>query len=77
MNLALYGLSGDIRLGNSYYEDLHHSLRTFDFVMANPPFNVNGVDKDKLVADPRFAFGLPRPRQCQLSMDSAVLVSAC
>jgi type I restriction enzyme M protein len=61
MNLALHGLSGDIRLGNSYYEDLHHSLGAFDFVMANPPFNVNGVDKDKLVADPRFVFGLPKP----------------
>ena len=61
MNLALHGLSGDIRLGNSYYDDLHHSAGAFDFVMANPPFNVNGVDKDKLAGDPRFPFGLPRP----------------
>jgi type I restriction enzyme M protein len=61
MNLALHGLSGDIRLGNSYYDDLHHSLGTFDFVMANPPFNVNGVDKDKLAGDARYPFGLPRP----------------
>ena len=61
MNLALHGLSGDIRLGNSYYEDLHHSRGAFDFVMANPPFNVNGVDKDKLEGDPRFPFGVPRP----------------
>jgi type I restriction enzyme M protein len=61
MNMAMHGLSGDIRLGNSYYDDLHHSLGAFDFVMANPPFNVNGVDKDKLVGDPRFPFGLPRP----------------
>jgi type I restriction enzyme M protein len=61
MNLALHGLSGDIRLGNSYYDDLHRSLGAFDFVMANPPFNVNGVDKDKLVGDPRFSFGLPKP----------------
>lgn len=61
MNLALHGLSGDIRLGNSYYEDLHHSLGAFDFVMANPPFNVNGIDKDKLTTDPRFWFGLPKP----------------
>jgi type I restriction enzyme M protein len=61
MNLALHGLSGDIRLGNSYYQDLHHSLGTFDFVMANPPFNVNGVDKDKLVGDRRFSFGVPKP----------------
>jgi type I restriction enzyme M protein len=61
MNLALHGLSGDIKLGNSYYDDIHHSLGAFDFVMANPPFNVNGVDKDKLAGDPRFPFGLPRP----------------
>jgi type I restriction enzyme M protein len=61
MNLALHGLSGDIRLGNSYYDDLHHSADAFDFVMANPPFNVNGVDKNKLAGDPRFPFGLPRP----------------
>ena len=60
MNLALHGLSGDIRLGNSYYDDLHHSVGAFDFVMANPPFNVNGIDKDKLAGDPRFPFGLPR-----------------
>jgi type I restriction enzyme M protein len=61
MNLALHGLSGDIRLGNSYYDDLHDVVDKFDFVMANPPFNVNGVDKDKLAGDKRFPFGLPNP----------------
>jgi len=61
MNLALHGLSGDIRLGNSYYDDLHHSRGAFDFVMGNPPFNVNGVDKDRLEGVRRFPFGLPRP----------------
>jgi type I restriction enzyme M protein len=59
MNLALHGLSGDIRLGNSYYDDPHHAVDKFDFVMANPPFNVNGIDKDKLAGDPRFPYGLP------------------
>lgn len=59
MNLALHGLSGDIRLGNSYYDDLHNAVDRFDFVMANPPFNVNGVDKDKLAGDARFPYGLP------------------
>jgi len=45
MNLAVHGLSGDIRVGNSYYEDIHKSLNKFDFVTANPPFNVDKVDR--------------------------------
>jgi type I restriction enzyme M protein len=61
MNLAVHGLAGDIREANTYYEDLHDSVGTFDFVMANPPFNVNKVDKAKLEDDPRFPFGLPKP----------------
>jgi type I restriction enzyme M protein len=62
MNLALHGLSGDIRLANSYYEDLHDAAGQFDFVMANPPFNVDGIDKSKLEGDTRrFPFGLPKP----------------
>jgi type I restriction enzyme M protein len=60
MNLAVHGLAGDIRQGNSYYEDLHRSIGKFDFVMANPPFNVDRVDKERLRDDPRFPFGLPR-----------------
>ena len=60
MNLAVHGLSGDIKQGNSYYEDLHGSLGMFDFVMANPPFNVDKVDKEKIKDDPRFPFGMPR-----------------
>ncbi len=59
MNLAIHGLSGEIREGNSYYEDLHESFGRFDFVMANPPFNVDRVDKAKLADDRRFA-DLPR-----------------
>jgi type I restriction enzyme M protein len=61
MNLALHGLSGEIKQGNSYYDDLHQSTGAFDFVMANPPFNVNGIDKGKLAGDPRFPFGVPKP----------------
>jgi type I restriction enzyme M protein len=60
MNLAVHGLSGDIRQANTYYESVHKCLNRFDFVMANPPFNVDGVDKDKVKDDPRYPFGLPR-----------------
>jgi type I restriction enzyme M protein len=61
MNLAVHGLSGEgIKEGNSYYEDIHKSLGYFDFVMANPPFNVNKVDKDRIKDDPRFRLGIPR-----------------
>jgi type I restriction enzyme M protein len=60
MNLAVHGLAGDIRQGNTYYEDLHTSPEKFDFVLANPPFNVDRVDKDRLKDDPRFPFGLPK-----------------
>ncbi len=54
MNLAVHGLTGEIREGNSYYEDPFESLGRFDFVMANPPFNVDRIDKAKLEGDPRF-----------------------
>lgn len=59
MNLAVHGLEGEIKNGNTYYENLFKGQK-FDFVMANPPFNVNGVEMDKLKDDPRFSFGLPR-----------------
>lgn len=60
MNLAVHGLSGDIKQANTYYENVHDCTGRFDFVLANPPFNVNGVDKEKLKDDPRYPFGLPR-----------------
>lgn len=60
MNLALHGLSGDIRQANSYYEDPHEAVGAFDFVMANPPFNVDKIKKDQLAGDKRFPFGLPK-----------------
>jgi type I restriction enzyme M protein len=64
MNLAVHGLEGDIREANSYYDDEHDSTGNFDFVLANPPFNVNAVDKDRLKdsvgKNRRYPFGLPR-----------------
>lgn len=59
MNLAVHGLSGDIKEAISYYEDVHGSVGSFDFVMANPPFNVDRVDKERVRDDPRFLYGIP------------------
>src|SRR5688572_8475333 len=67
LNLAVHGLEGDIKHGghiNSYYDDPHNAVGKFDFVLANPPFNVNAVDKERLKdaagKGRRFPFGLPR-----------------
>jgi type I restriction enzyme M protein len=60
MNLAVHGLSGDIKQAVTYYEDIHKSVGNFDFVMANPPFNVDKVDKERIKDDPRYPFGLPK-----------------
>lgn len=67
LNLAVHGLEGDIRHGgnvNSYYDDPHNATGQFDFCLANPPFNVNAVDKERLKemvgSGRRFPFGLPR-----------------
>ena len=49
MNLAVHGIEGKITEGNSFYEDTHELFNKCDFVMANPPFNVNKVDKKKIL----------------------------
>lgn len=59
MNLAVHGLEGKIIEGNTFYEDHHNMLGKADFVMANPPFNVDGVDSEKIKNDARLPFGLP------------------
>lgn len=59
MNLAVHGLEGDIQKAITYYEDPHELRGKADFVMANPPFNVDEVDADKVKRDPRLPFGLP------------------
>lgn len=67
MNLAVHGLSGDVREANTYAADIRQLFPRvfddggFDFVMANPPFNVSGVRKEELEGDWRFPFGIPRP----------------
>ena len=67
MNLAIHGLSGKINEVNSFYNDSFNSVGKFDFVLANPPFNVKGKDKNKqtvidpakIKGDPRYYLGLP------------------
>ena len=59
MNLAVHGLEGNIQEGNTFYEDKHNLVGKCDFLMANPPFNVDGVDKakDAVKKDPRLMMG--------------------
>ena len=62
VNLAVHGLEGRIRAGNeaiTYYKDPHELVGQCDFVMANPPFNVDEVDAEKVKGDRRLPFGLP------------------
>ena len=59
MNLAVHGLEGDIKKAITYYEDPHELAGKADYVMANPPFNVDEIDADKVKSDPRLPFGLP------------------
>ena len=63
INLAVHGLEGRIRAGNeaiTYYKDPHELVGECDFVMANPPFNVDEVDAEKVRRDKRrLPFGLP------------------
>jgi len=63
MNLAVNGLRGEIRQANSYTENPFHGFGKFDFVMANPPFNVDDVPLASVEDDPRFnTYGLPRKK---------------
>jgi type I restriction enzyme M protein len=59
MNLAVHGLEGKIAEAITYYQDEHTLIGKCDFVMANPPFNVDLVDAERIKKDPRLPFGLP------------------
>lgn len=61
MNLRVHGLEGNVAGGVlTYYDDPHNGLwGNTDFVMANPPFNIDEVDADKIKNDRRLPFGLP------------------
>ena len=61
MNIAVNGLRGEIKQANTYYEDLFGSFGKFDYVLANPPFNVDDVNLAKVEGDRRFnTYGMPR-----------------
>lgn len=61
MNLAVNGLRGTIMKANTYYDDPHSSFGAFDYVLANPPFNVDDVTLSSIEKDTRFnTYGIPR-----------------
>lgn len=61
MNIAVNGLRGEIVKANTYYENPHNSFGKFDYVLANPPFNVDEVNLQKIEGDKRFnTYGIPR-----------------
>ncbi len=62
MNMAVHGLNGKIISGdeaNSFYHDAHNLAGKCDYVMANPPFNVDKVKAESASAAGRLPFGLP------------------
>ena len=61
MNLLLNNVRGDITEANSFYADPYNAVGEFDYVMANPPFNVDEVVVEKVIDDARFnTYGVPR-----------------
>ena len=61
MNLAVNGLRGEVKKANTYYDDPHNSFGSFDYVLANPPFNVDDVSISSVEKDKRFnTYGIPR-----------------
>ena len=61
MNLAVNGLRGEIKQANTYYEDPYDSFGAFNYVLANPPFNVDDVSLSSVEKDKRFnTYGIPR-----------------
>ena len=61
MNLLLNNVRGEITEANSYYSDPYNAFGKFDYVMANPPFNVDEVLVSKVCDDARFTtYGVPR-----------------
>lgn len=71
MNLLLNNVRGDVREANSFYSDPHNAVGRFDYVMANPPFNVDEVVYDKVKDDARFTpYGIPKNKSKTAKKDS-------
>lgn len=71
MNLLLNNIRGEITEANSFYSDPYNAVGNFDYVMANPPFNVDEVLVDKVTLDARFnTYGVPRNKSKSKKKDS-------
>lgn len=71
MNLLLNNVRGDITEANSFYSDPYSAFGAFDYVMANPPFNVDEVVVEKVIDDSRFnTYGVPRNKSKSTKKDS-------
>lgn len=63
MNLFLNNIRGDIINANTYYADPHESFNNFDYVLTNPPFNVDNVDLELVKGQKRFnQYGIPQTK---------------
>ncbi len=73
MNLAVNGLRGQVVQANAYYENPFDSYGKFDYVMANPPFNVDDVNYDRVKNDSRYnEYGIPKNKSKTTGKQTAV-----
>lgn len=71
MNLLLNNVRGEIEERNSFYADPYDAVGNFDYVMANPPFNVDEVVYERVKDDERFnRFGIPKNKSKSSKKDS-------
>ena len=71
MNLLLNNVRGEITEANTFYSDPYNAFEGFDYVMANPPFNVDEVNYSRVIDDPRFnTYGVPRNKSKSKKKDS-------
>jgi len=71
MNLLLNNVRGEITEANTFYADPYNAFEGFDYVMANPPFNVDEVNYSRVIDDPRFnTYGVPRNKSKSKKKDS-------